>query len=189
MGVNEMSVRTRSFYMSVLLLAFGAVACQRGDDGVYAARESLSPAAVDFTQNAAKANMAEIEIARIARQRAQSDEVRDYAEDLFDEHTKGLDQLEDIMKENNLAVDMAMDPQNRQDIDRLNSLSGVEFDREFINMMVSNHMKAVDTFRRASNTIDNSDLRDYAGDSLPKLENHLQKAQELQSKLFGGGRT
>ena len=66
----------------------------------------------------------------------------------------------------------------------MNSLTGPEFDREFINMMVGDHQKAVEMFRDHQAIVQNSDVKDYIEDWLPKLEMHLDKAKQLQSKLF-----
>ena len=68
------------------------------------------------------------------------------------------------------------------------SLRGAEFDREFVNMMVSDHQKAVEMFRDFVAIGQNPEIKKYAEDLLPKLEMHLEKAQKLQSKLFGGNR-
>jgi predicted outer membrane protein len=57
-----------------------------------------------------------------------------------------------------------------------------------MNMMVADHQKAVTMFRAELGTAQNSDLKKYAEDVLPKLEMHLEKAQRLQSSLFGGAK-
>jgi putative membrane protein len=68
----------------------------------------------------------------------------------------------------------------------MESLSGPEFDREFINMMVTGHEKTLELFRSVSFTAHDTDVQDYVDAMIPKLDKHLRKAQELQSKLFSG---
>ena len=65
---------------------------------------------------------------------------------------------------------------------------GAEMDREFANTMVTDHQKAIEMFRDQINIAQSSDVKKYAEDLLPELEMHLEKAQKLQSKLFGGGK-
>ncbi|HLH30225.1 MAG TPA: DUF4142 domain-containing protein, partial [Terriglobia bacterium] len=72
----------------------------------------------------------------------------------------------------------------KQDLNRMAGLSGPEFDREFINAMVADHQKAVAQFRDHIGIVQDSDVKKYAEDLLPKLEMHLEKAQRLQSQLF-----
>jgi putative membrane protein len=57
-----------------------------------------------------------------------------------------------------------------------------------MNMMVADHQKAVEMFRDQINIAQDTDVKKYAEDLLPRLEMHLEKAQRLQSKLFGGGK-
>ena len=173
----------------VLMLAAGLVACNRGD-GVRAAREdrddTFSPAEQDFMLKAAQANLAEIDLAQMAKQKGQNDDVKDYANMIEQDHRDALDDLMDIMKAARIAPPQSPTPDARVEIDRMNMLMGAEFEREFVNTMVMNHQKAVDLFRDAYSVVQNEDLREYISNKLPKIEMHLQKAHALQSKLFSG---
>jgi putative membrane protein len=175
----------------VLALALAVGACNR-NDGVEAAREdrmAISPAEQDFAGKAMKSNMAEIELARLAMQRTQNNDVRDYADMLANDHSNALEELTNLMKDRNIPQTTELDPEARQEMDRLTALSGPDFDREFVNLMVANHQKAVTMFREQTATARNPEIRKFAGDTLPTLESHLLRAYELQSKLFNSPRT
>ena len=90
------------------------------------------------------------------------------------------------MQGKNIAQPDTFDDETKQDIDRMASLSGSEFDREFINMMVTDHQRTLELFRSVSLTAHDTDVQDYVDGMIPKLDKHLRKAQELQSKLFSG---
>jgi putative membrane protein len=94
--------------------------------------------------------------------------------DLFD-----LAAPEDIREPSMLPVD------DVRQIDRLASLSGDEFDREYINTMVENHKRAIDMFLAQSGAQD-PEIRQYVYTTLPALQKHLREAHELQSALFSG---
>ena len=53
---------------------------------------------------------------------------------------------------------------------------------------VADHQKAVEMFRDQAANAENADVKKYAETLLPKLDMHLEKAQRLQSKLFGGAK-
>lgn len=57
-----------------------------------------------FVQQVADMNQQEIELARLAQTRATSEDVKDYAEDLIDDHNDALDALRDYAKENNITL-------------------------------------------------------------------------------------
>ena len=171
----------------VLTLTAGLTSCERGR-GVEAAREDR-PAAVtqseeEFMAKAAQANMTEIEVARIALQKSANDEVKEYANVIKSDHTSALEDLAELMEEKNVAQPRAIDARTQQDIDRMNNLTGGEFDREFINMMVTDHRKAIELFRDQQSSAQNRDVKKYVDKVLPNLEVHLDKAQRLQTKLF-----
>jgi putative membrane protein len=171
----------------VLTLVAGLTACNRGR-GVEAAREDR-PAAVsqseqDFMMKAVQANMAEIEVARMALQKSGNSDVKDYANMIRRDHTNALEDLTDLMKDKNVQQLKTIAADTEQDISRMNTLSGGEYDREFVNMMVSDHQKAIESFRDQQSSAQNRDVKKYVDDVLPKLEMHLEKAQRLQTKLF-----
>jgi putative membrane protein len=172
----------------VALVAFSAlVACNR-DGGVEAAREagppSVSLAEQDFTMKAMQGHLAEINTARIALQKTDNTDVADFAHMIQSDHNGALKDLSDLMKDKNVPQARTLVPEVQEDISRMNNLTGPEFDREFVNMMVSDHQKAVEMFRDQEAIAQNSDVKDYVEDWLPKLEMHLDKAKQLQSKLF-----
>jgi putative membrane protein len=89
-----------------------------------------------------------------------------------------------LTKDKNITRERRLAPETQNEITRMTLLTGPEFDREFANMMVSDHQQTVQMFREASKTARNPDLKAYVDGMLPKLQKHLQKGQELQSRLF-----
>jgi predicted outer membrane protein len=70
-------------------------------------------------------------------------------------------------------------PADVQTFERLRSLSGEEFDREFAKTMVQNHQKSIQKFENAAQTLQDSELKEFAQNTLPKLREHHRRAQEL----------
>ncbi len=177
-----------------LFLAFGGLsACgRRGPEGVEAAREDkeslLTPAEQDFAMKASQAHLAEIELGRLAQGKEQKGDVTGLARMIVDDHVEGLQKLTDLARKYDGPQAQPLEPEMRQEIDRVAGLSGAEFDREFVNMMVADHEKAIELFRNQSQLALNADMKEYVTDMLPTLEKHLKKAQELQSKLFRGNK-
>jgi putative membrane protein len=133
---------------------------------------------------AAEGDLSAIEMARLALQKSNNKDVRDYANMIQSDHTSALEDLTDLMKDKNVSQPRSVPPDVKKDIDIMNGLSGPEFDREFINRMVEDHKKTIEMFQERAAVVQDRDVRKYAEDLLPKLEMHLEKAQRLQSKLF-----
>ena len=171
-----------------LVLAFGLTACNR-DRGVEAARDEVVPAVSpedrDFMGKAAQGHMSEIFMARLAALKSDNNDVKDYANMIDKDHNAALKDMVQLMKDKRVRNQpQPLDEETKQHINALNDLKGPEFDREFVNMMVSGHEQAIEMYKSEQSTVQNPDLKDYIEGLMPKLEMHLEKGQQLQSKLF-----
>src|SRR5438132_14208004 len=131
----------------VLAATLSLNACNRART-VEAAREDrrqpdATPAEQDFMIKAAQANLSEVDMARIAMQKTQNSDVKDFANMIQSDHTNALEDLTDLMKDKNVSQPKSLTPEIKADIEKMTGLSGPEFDREFVNMMVADHQKAV----------------------------------------------
>lgn len=171
---------------SLSLCFFIVTACSRGNsvEAAHDNRPSVSPAGQDFMMKAAEADLSGIDAAKLALQQSANDDVRNFARMIQSDHTNALDDLSDLMKDKNVSEPTSASADARQDLNRMSELTGSEFDREFVNMMVADHEKAIDMFRDQIGIAQDPDIKKYAGDQLPKLQMHLEKAQRLQSQLF-----
>jgi putative membrane protein len=140
----------------------------------------------EFMRKAAEAHLADLDMARVAKMHSKSGAVKSYAGLILKEHQEGLQDLTKLMRQKNIAQPETFDGETKRDIDRMAGLSGSEFDREFINMMVTGHEKTLELFRGVSFSAHDIDVQDYVDATIPRLDKQLRKAQELQSKLFSG---
>jgi putative membrane protein len=177
-------------------LTFGLAACQRDGDNVQAAREPAMPAAKapgntntltgadkDFVMQAEKDGIQERVLGRMAEEKSQNSDVKDYGKMLVKDHNNALQKLVDLMEKNGIPQPKGLPEERNDAVKKMQGLSGAAFDKEFVNMMVVDHEKAVDTFRHEAATAQNPDVRDYANKVLPTLEKHLKDARDLQGKL------
>jgi putative membrane protein len=132
----------------------------------------------NFMTKAAQGGMMEVQLAQMAQQKASSDEVKQYAKRLEQDHTKANDQLKQIAQERQVSLPTDLGP-HQQQMAKFQNLSGEEFDRAYIRMQVQHHKKDISEFRKQSNRGMDSDLKAFASAQLPTLEQHLQQAQQL----------
>lgn len=139
----------------------------------------------EFVMNAAKANMAEIELAKLAETRASSDQVTTFAKRMVDDHQKALDSLKAVAKNEKITLPSAIDGKDQALKDRLQKLSGTAFDREYMSAMVRDHRQDVAEFRAESTTAQFADVKQYASSTLPTLEDHLRLARSTDRAIVG----
>jgi len=141
---------------------------------------SSGSADIEFVLDAAKGGMAEVELGRLAAERAKSDEVKKFAQRMVDDHTKAGDQLKSIAESKGIKLPVEMDAQDRALMNRLQKLNGAAFDRAYMQVMVSDHVKDVNEFRKEANTGRDPKVKSFASSTLPTLEEHLQHARQAR---------
>jgi putative membrane protein len=65
----------------------------------------------------------------------------------------------------------------------LQGKTGKDFDKAWVDMMVSDHQKAIAMFENASKNASTDQAKTLASDALPKLRDHLKAVQDLQTKM------
>jgi putative membrane protein len=177
----------------MLLVSGAGMGCERRDSTVEAGFESsaaddrtLTDADREFLRMAENDNIKERNMGRIALQKSGNPEVREYAQMLVDDHTKALKQLVDLMEAKGMRQPENLPEVKHEALTRLNGLSGAEFDREFVRLMIEDHEKAVAAFRSEQHSARDGAVRDYASRVLPVLEKHLNKARELRAAVSNG---
>ncbi len=140
---------------------------------------TTSTADRNFLIKSAHAGMAEVKMAELAAERASSEEVKEYARHILEDHQKANERVKDIASQQGITLPSDMDAKQKAAYDRLSKLSGEEFDRAFTREMVRDHKQDVSEFRRASKTARNPEVKEFASNTLPTLQQHLKRAQEL----------
>jgi putative membrane protein len=133
-----------------------------------------------FVQKAGTANTAEIRAAQIALQKTSNPEVKDFAQLMVNDHTKIGDELKAVAQKQNLKMPEGVDSKPQAMLDRLQSQSGARFDRTYAKGMVKDHRKAVKLFQTYAKNGTNAELKQFAQQTLPTLQDHLRKAEDLQ---------
>ena len=153
---------------------------------------------VDFVQEQLADGRAEIDLGRLAQEKASHPEVKKFGEMMVTHHQQAGNDLRQAMNELGTA-NAATAPGNLQETDaaeehqqaveRLRGLSGREFDERYIELMVQEHQAAVRAVEeKAQNDDANPRVRAWASKTLPVLRQHLQRAESLHETLEAGTR-
>jgi len=156
---------------SVAVIGFALTGC--GEQG-----------APDFAETAAMSDLYEIEAGRIATEKGQSDAVRAFGEKMVEDHSQTTSQLKQIVTAENIDVELPteLDSSHQDMIDELNEAEPDEFDEEYASQQVDAHQAAVDVFEDYADDGDNGALKDFAGKTLPTLQQHLEEAKQLSEQ-------
>ena len=146
------------------------------------AQKSSSPAqSADsaFVMKTAQANMAEVELGKVATEKAMRDEVKKFGQMMVDDHTKAGDELKMIAMEKNVTWPTETDRDHKALETKLSKLSGADFDRAYMQAMVDGHKKVAADVRKESTSGSDPDVKAWATKALPTIEGHLKQAESL----------
>ena len=127
----------------------------------------------------ADANNFEIQAGQLAQQKAQSDEIKQFAKMMVDDHTQAQQQLQQIAQRKGWQFSEQLMPVHKAMLDELNKLDGQEFERAYLYGQIAGHTKTALKLRDDKTELQDPELRQYAATILPKVQQHLQHGQQL----------
>jgi len=143
----------------------------------------LAAADSKFVHEAAAGGMAEVELGKLAADKATNPDVKAFGQRMVDDHGKANDELKALASQKGVTVPAAPDPAAKAVHDRLSKLSGAAFDKAYMQDMVKDHDKDVAAFKHASTSAADPDLKAWAAKTLPTLQEHQTQAKSINTKL------
>jgi putative membrane protein len=216
---------TRTWFSSLAFAAAVTVACNGADRGngnvgipgnsdstsqsVATASDNPTSEDRDFVDTIGVANMAEVELGKMALDHAANADVKKFAQMMVDDHTTAGDKLKAIATEHNLAMPAEVDVDHRDLRDRLAKLQGAVFDNEYMTAMVDGHEKVLGELEkrvdrppagesadqinpsatsgpmapRKSDNATTMSINQWAADTYPAVRKHLEVARTLQRNM------
>lgn len=150
-----------------------------------AVETTLAQSDVSFLHKAARGGRMEVELGRMAVERAGSEDVRRFGERMIRDHSRANDNLVDLADRKALTLPRELAAEQQDMIRHLTELRGVDFDRAYMRHMVEDHEQDVALFRRMADDAADPDVRAFAAQTLPVLEEHLRLAREIHGRLGG----
>lgn len=166
--------------------------------------ETKSGKAADtgFVQQALKSGQEEVALAKLAAEKSQNGEVKQLAQMLVSDHTQVNEQLQ-LLAQRNGAAPAPRDGSKRSGTDSMSppatspgaapssakadelaKLSGSEFDKKFLALIVEGHEKSVELYSTEAEKGTNPAAKKLATETLPKIKQHLEQAKSLQQQTM-----
>jgi putative membrane protein len=129
----------------------------------------------------AQGNMAEIELAKLAQSKSQNDQVKTFAQQMIDDHTKALTEVQQLAQSKGVMLSNELDQKHKAELDKLAALSGDAFDRAYMAQAgVSDHKKMHAMLAQDEKRAKDPDVKALAARMLPTVDQHLKSAQQMQ---------
>lgn len=167
----ETRIKTLATTCAGLALALGSAAW------------ALDAGASKFLDEAIRANLAEVKIGKLAQQRGESKDVRDFAKTLVSDHSIAFEKSSTLAEKLGMTAPIEMTAEDAKTYEAMSKLSGAQFDRQFAAHMVKDHEKDIDVYTNETLKGKDKQVVAYAEEALPTLKQHLAAAQAIERDL------
>ena len=133
-----------------------------------------------FLATAHDIGMFEIKAAELAQSKAQSVKVKEFAGMMISDHTTMGSDVEKLAKNKGITLPADISAEHKKKWDKLNSLTGDKFDKEYADINQKGHKDAIEKFEKATRNHNCSpEVQQLASSALPKLKTHKEHADML----------
>lgn len=139
-----------------------------------------------FAREAAIGSLFEVQAGELAVKKASDPEVKDFGQRMINAHSKATQELKTLAASKNIDLPRTLDQEHREKLDELAKTSGAEFDNKYMEMMVKDHKKDLSKFQKEAREGKDPDLKTWASQQVPILQDHLQVAQNTKSDVKAG---
>ena len=147
----------------------------------------LTSADTAFTMKAAQGGLAEVQLGQLAVNRATNPAVRQFGQRMIGDHTKANDQLKQIAQQQKMTLPASLGAKDQALYDKLQNLSGPQFDKAYMKAMVKDHEEDIKEFQKEADHGKDPSIQSFASQVLPILSDHLSMAKSADSQIAGSG--
>lgn len=136
-----------------------------------------------FVDASAKGGMMEVMLGNLAETNASHEKVKAFGKMMVNDHSKVNDALKSWAMNVNYMLPTALDADQQKKVDDLKMKKGSDFDKAYIDLMVNDHEGDIAAFKKQASSGTDATVKSFASTTLPTLEQHLMKVQEIKKAL------
>jgi putative membrane protein len=138
-----------------------------------------------FVTAAATSDMYEVAAGKLAVERAQSPDVKAFAQKMVDAHTETTAKLKSIIAANHINVipPAHVDSRRQGMLDDLRGAKAADFDHRYVTQQVAAHKEADILMRGYAKSGDSKPIQDFAAETDKAVKMHLSMAEKMDDGM------
>jgi putative membrane protein len=136
-----------------------------------------------FLATAAQSDQNEIGLSKLAEEKASNPAVKAFAHKMVTEHEKMTASMKPFAEPWGVTPPSGLDDDHQKEYDKLQGMSGGDFDKEYMNQMVTDHAKALDAFTSEAKDTKDAKFRSAVLKGKTVVAAHKNMAYDLKKKL------
>jgi putative membrane protein len=138
----------------------------------------------EFLKKVTNSGMAEIQLAKLAQQKATLDAVKNFAAMLERDHSAVNQQIKNLADQRSVALPAVVSDDKQKMYTDMEKMTGKAFDKDYISMMVKAHNDGISLFEDTRSNASDIDVKNFADKTLPALKMHLDSAKAIQKRYW-----
>jgi putative membrane protein len=132
-----------------------------------------------FVHSMLERDIADLQIAALAKDKSQTDDIKQLGERITTNRTALDDEFKPVAKTLDVGMPKGPSKKDKKDIEKLQSLSGPQFDQEFLDLLAKAHKQDIKDFQTESTTATDPTLQQITSKNGAPLAQQLQQIQEI----------
>jgi len=133
-----------------------------------------------FVTKAMEGGMAEVELGKLAADKSQSQDVKQFAQRMVNDHSQMGDKwFKPVAKEIGVSEPKGPSKKDKKLIEKLQGLSGQQFDTEYIQAMVKDHKEDLKEFQNEAQAAQDPNVKQIAEQGTKVVSQHLQMIEQI----------
>jgi putative membrane protein len=136
-----------------------------------------------FLVKAANGGMTEVQLGQIAQNKSTDQKVKDFGAMMVHDHSAVNDEVKILAAQRNVVLPDSIGDENKKEVNDLSKKTGHVFDKAYVSAMVKGHEATIDLFEKAEAKVNDTEVRIFINNTLPKVRNHLESIKAIQKSL------
>jgi putative membrane protein len=136
-----------------------------------------------FLMEASQGGMAEIQLGQLASEKGQSPKVKAFGEKMVTDHTKLNNELKPFADKDGVPPPTGLSAEDQAELDKLNGLSGAEFDKEYVAYMEKDHRHDQQAFQQEISSTQDTQLKMAVEHGLKVVDQHLAIITKIGARM------
>lgn len=137
----------------------------------------------DCLVNAYSSNLFEIKMSENVAMNASSMEVKKLAGMIVEAHTKMNKDVAALAEKKQVTLPTDLTDDQRRKIEKLAEKNGMDYDKEYVELMKDKHQDAIKTYEKDSEKCVDADIKTWASQTIPEVRSHLDMVEVTWSKI------
>jgi putative membrane protein len=136
-----------------------------------------------FLKDASQGGMSEVEMGQLASDKASSPRVKAFGQRMVTDHTELNNELKPFADKMGVPPPSKLNPEDQAELDKLNGLSGADFDKEYVAYMMKDHAKDLQDFKKEAANASDPDLKTAVMKGEHVIEQHKRMIDRIGASM------